>query len=585
MIPIRQYWNLLATYLRRQRRRVAALAVTLTAAIGLQAVAPQYIKWFIDGAIGGDPVGALVPLAVGFLVLSAVQQVFSVGAAWLAELVGWNATNDLRRDLAAHLLRLDMSFHKRHTPGEMVERVDGDVTALSNFFGKFAVHIVGNALLVLAALILIARESLLLGAVVAVVSIGGFVGMARLQQIATEWWRRVRAERARFFGFVGEVAGATEDVQASGAAPYIERRATQIMRDWVPHEVRGHAGFSLLWSAEILAYVLGNAAIFAIGGWLFTRGSLSLGSVYLIFHYAEMMRHPLERIRNQFEDMQKAGAGIVRIRELFDIEPALADRGDRHLPAGPLSVRLERVDFAYDDGQDDEPVRVLHGLDIELRAGRVLGVLGRTGSGKTTLARLLTRLYDPESGRVLIGGVPAADVPLAELRGRMGMVTQDVQLLRASIRDNLTFFDATVPDDQLWTALDELGIAGWVRSRSDDLDTMLEAGGGGLSAGEAQLLALARIFLEDPGLVILDEASSRLDPATERLIERALDRLLAGRTGVIIAHRLDTLRRADDIVIVDEGRVVEHGERAALAADPASRYAGLLRTGIEEVLV
>jgi ATP-binding cassette, subfamily B, bacterial len=159
-----------------------------------------------------------------------------------------------------------------------------------------------------------------------------------------------------------------------------------------------------------------------------------------------------------------------------------------------------------------------------------------------------------------------------------------VQLFAASVRDNLTFFDANVSDERILTVLEELGMGAWARSLPNDLDTQLESGGGGLSAGEAQLLAFARVFLADPGLVILDEASSRLDPATEALVERAVSRLLAGRTGIIIAHRLATIARANTILILEDGKMLEHGERTQLAADPASRFATLLRTGLEEVL-
>ena len=283
--------------------------------------------------------------------------------------------------------------------------------------------------------------------------------------------------------------------------------------------------------------------------------------------------------------MQKAGAAIARVRELLDRETQLLDEGERRLPAGALSVELDGVDFTYDDDNGDgDGRRVLHDLDIRIEAGRTLGVLGRTGSGKTTVARLLARLYDPEAGELRLGGVPATRASLASLRSRVGMVTQDVQLFHATIRDNLTFFDDRIADDRLWEVLEELGLAGWVRAKPQGLDTMLQAGGGGLSAGEAQLLAFARIFLEDSGLVILDEASSRLDPATEQLIERAITRLLRDRTGFIIAHRLETVERADDILILEDGRVVEYGEREALVADESSRFSRLLRAGIEEVL-
>ena len=174
---------------------------------------------------------------------------------------------------------------------------------------------------------------------------------------------------------------------------------------------------------------------------------------------------------------------------------------------------------------------------------------------------------------------------LADLRGHIGMVTQDVQLFAATVRDNLTLFNPRLPDEQLLAVIEDLGLSGWLGSLPDGLDTRLAAGGAGLSAGEAQLLAFTRVFLHDPALVILDEASSRLDPATEGLVDRAIERLLAGRTGIIIAHRLGTVARTDDVLILEEGRVCEHGPRSDLADDPSSQYSGLLQTGLQEVLV
>jgi ABC-type multidrug transport system fused ATPase/permease subunit len=214
----------------------------------------------------------------------------------------------------------------------------------------------------------------------------------------------------------------------------------------------------------------------------------------------------------------------------------------------------------------------------------VLGLLGRTGSGKTTLARLLFRLYDLSDGSIRLGGVDLRAARLGDLRTRVGIVTQDVQLFQASIRDNLTLFDRTIAEDRIMAMLEQLGLASWVATLQHGLDTELGPGGGGLSAGEAQLLAFARVFLHDPGLVILDEASSRLDPATEQLIERAVDQLLVGRTGIIIAHRLATVQRADEIMILERGRIIEHGPRDQLANASESRFATLLRAGMEELL-
>jgi len=245
-------------------------------------------------------------------------------------------------------------------------------------------------------------------------------------------------------------------------------------------------------------------------------------------------------------------------------------------------LRCRSLSRTYRSGSRD--LTVLKDITFDVSPGEFLAILGPSGSGKTTLTRLILRLYDPIKGAIRLGGVELRDVALAELRGRVGMVTQDVQLFHATVRENLTFFDPSIPDQRILAVLEDLELLPWYQSLANGLDTVL-AGSGGLSAGEAQVLAFTRVFLRNPGLVILDEASSRLDPATERLIERAVDRLLAERTGIIIAHRLATVMRADDILILEGGRIREYGQREALRNDPGSRFAELLRTGMEEVLV
>lgn len=584
MIPVRRYWNLLVGYLRPHRRRVALLAVLMVTGIAMQLVNPQIIRLFIDRAVDGAATSRLVPLALLFMGLAVTQQALAVAATYLAENVGWAATNELRADLAEHCLHLDMGFHKTHSPGELIERIDGDVTALSNFFSQFTIHVVGNLVLLTGILALLFRENLWVGIAISLFALSALVAMVRIQAVAVPHWARVRQTSAEFFGFLGEQLGGTEDIRGNGAAAFMLHRFTGIMRRWLPHTVRAYLGWVGLWSTNIVVFAVGTALVYWLGSLFLGRGSLTIGAVYLVFHYTEMLRQPLDRIRTQMEDLQKAGAAIGRVQGLFALESQLPRDGQRPLPAGPLAVRFAGVDFAYRDEADDGDEMVLRELTFELTPGRVLGVLGRTGSGKSTLARLLTRLYDPVLGEVHIGGVAAHQADVGALRRRVGMVTQDVQLFRASVRDNLTFFDAAVPDERIWKALHRLGLAEWAEGLSAGLDTMLEAGGGGLSAGEAQLLAFTRIFLEDPGLVILDEASSRLDPATEHLIERAVDTLLAGRTGIVIAHRLSTVTRADDILIMEGGRVAEYGPRARLAADPDSRFSHLLQVGLEEVL-
>jgi ATP-binding cassette, subfamily B, bacterial len=268
----------------------------------------------------------------------------------------------------------------------------------------------------------------------------------------------------------------------------------------------------------------------------------------------------------------------VRIKQLLQTRPAIVDGSGQAFPIGALSVEFQHVTFSYHEGQP-----VLVDLNLRLEAGQVLGVLGRTGSGKTTLARLLLRLYDIQQGQILLGDVSLRDARLRDLRQHIGMVTQDIQLFHATVRDNLTFFNPAISDERILEVLADLGLTTWYRSLATGLDTMLGSDGEGLSAGEAQLLAFTRVFLANPGLVILDEASSRLDPATEQLIEHAVSKLLRGRTSIIIAHRLATIQRADEILVLEDGRVLEHNARQTLADDPDSRFYRLLQTGMEEV--
>ncbi|HET6946796.1 MAG TPA: ABC transporter ATP-binding protein [bacterium] len=571
-----QHRQFLLSYLRPQWPRVAALAALLFSGISLQLLTPQILARFIDLARGGAGQDVLVRLAGLFLAAALTGQVISALSVYASENVGWTATNKVREDLALHCLRLDLPFHNAKTPGEMIERVDGDVAQLSGFFSQFVIKVLGNVILLLGILVLLYRANWGVGLVYTAFTLGTLLILRRLMELAIPYFKESRQAGAILLGFLEERLSGTEDIRASGAVPYVLRRLSEALRNQLEKSRRAWLRGTMMWATTAILLVVGNALAFGMGAWLLRRGLITIGTVYLFFHYTEMLRRPLEQITRQMQELQRASASISRVGDLLALETATKD-GAVPLPGGALAVDVDHVSFGY--VPDD---LVLRDISFRLEPGRVLGLLGRTGSGKTTIGRLFVRFYDPTAGAIRLGGTDARNVPLDDLRGRVGLVTQDVQLFHASVRDNLTFFDPTISDQRIVEVLRELELLDWMRSLPEGLDTQI--GPRSLSAGEAQLLAFARVFFKDPGLVILDEASSRLDPATEQLVERAVGALRRGRTAIIIAHRLATVQRADEILILDDGAVLEHGARARLAADPSSRFASLLRTGLEEVL-
>lgn len=574
-LPVRQYFALLWRYLQPHRLAVVLLGLLLAVNIMLQLVNPQIIRRFIDQAQVGGTLQNLVYAAALYIALALVTQAVAVVETYVAENLGWAATNQLRAVLTRHCLRLDRSFHAARTPGELIERIDGDVTALANFFSRFIVYVLGNMLLLVGVLVMLFRIHVLVGAALGVFALLAVAVLLGLRAVTVPFWVGVRQQSAEYFGFLGERLAGTEDIRANGAGAYVLRRHSQVLRRWLPLEIKANLGWATADGGNVLIFTIGNAIALALSASLFRQHVITLGTVYLIFQYTELLRQPLEQIRQQLQDLQKAAASIGRVQELLAIQPAIHDGVGTALPAGALSVALERVVFGYDGGE-----RVLDDISVTLTPGQVLGVLGHTGSGKTTLSRLLLRFHDPDAGVVRLGGIDLRDLHLAELRRRVGLVTQEVQLFHAPLRDNLTLFDPTIVDSRVVTVLEELGLGPWFRKLPLGLDTELTAGGG-LSAGEGQLLAFARVFLRDPGLVILDEASSRLDPATERLVARATYRLFAQRSGIIIAHRLATIQRADAVLILEGGRIVEYGAYATLVQDRHSRLSHLLQTGLE----
>ncbi len=578
----RIYLDLLAKYLKPHWPLALALVFLLIVFTGLQFVSPLLLGSFIDNATAGANEQTLFWLALGFLGLALLTQVASVVEVFVAENLGWVSTNRLRSDVAAHCLNLDMGFHNRYTPGELIERIDGDVSALGNFFSRFVIYLLGNLLLLLCVLGLLFFVDWRLGLVLLLITIVAFLVMARIRDMATPMWQANRQARAEMFGFIEERLNGTEDIRSAGAINYTMSHLHRHQGQTLIKQRKAGLITTLIANNTRFFLAIGIAAAFAMIVFLFRGGEITLGTAFLIYRYTDMLSRPVEEITRQMQDFQQATASIVRVKDLLNTPILIKDNAGSELtlPARPPTVEFAGVSFEY---AEDEPV--LQDVSFELTAGQALGLLGRSGSGKTTLSRLLFRLYDPTAGVIRLGGLDISELPLAELRRHIGLVTQDIQLFHGTVRDNLTFFDAEIPDERIVEVIKELGLESWYSRLENGLETKLAPTGNSLSGGEAQLLSFARVFLKNPQLVILDEATSRLDPVTENRVELAVSRLLKGRTAIIIAHRLATVQRVDQIMILDQGCIAEFGRRETLANDPASRFATLLRVGLEDTLV
>lgn len=565
--------KLLASYLSGRKALVAGLGIVILGSNGLRLVNPLILRSFIDAVAGGATGSQLYRHAGIFIALALAVQGLAVAAAWLGQDLGWKATNDLRLDVMRSCMAMDLDYHKEHVPGELIERVDGDAKTLMSFFSDFAIRLVGSAALMVGVLVTLFLEDARVG-----VAIGAFAAVAafflfRVAIIAVPVWKVNRAKAAEFYGFVGERLAAREDLKSLGAAPYAAARLRGMLGEWYPLRLKANLFGYSMWTSSELAAGLGTVLSLGLGAALWRAGTISLGTVYLIYSYAELIRQPLDQLREQLEDLQKALAGTSRTMEMLNQRPAMS-YGSADLPAGALGISFRGVDFGYEAG-----TLILENFSLELAPGTSLGVLGRTGCGKTTLGRLALRLYDRDAGLVELAGRPIEAYSAEALRRGLAVVTQDVELFTATLRDNARLWDPLIGDEAILTAFDELGLGEWLAGFPLGLDQRLGSGGVGLSAGQAQLLAMVRVFLRNPGLVILDEASSRLDPATESLIDGAVAKLLRGRTAMIIAHRLSTLDRVDRILVMEGGKAVEYGDRAVLAGDSGSRFSGFLRAG------
>lgn len=573
ILPVKKYFSLLITYLKPQWIRVSLMCVFLLANVGFQILNPQLLRSFVDTALEHGSAKLLFTISIGFVLVVLVGQGVAIIYSYFSESVAWTATNQLRADLVEHCLKLDMAFYQARTSGELIERIDGDITTLANFFSQLFVTILSNILVALAVLVLFFQIDLGAGMLMSVFALCWVAILVSIRYRALPFSLALRQKTAQFFGFLSEYLLGMEDFQANGATQFILNKFYMQRRDLLGAKVKSGVRSFLMANASYTLLVLGSVLALSIGIYLWSHRIVSIGTIYLMYAYIELLTMPINQIQLQLQSMQQAEACIQRVEELFQKRSSICDIGDILPPPGVLSVEFCNVSFAYTPSET-----VIHNVTFQIPPGNVLGIVGRTGSGKTTLIRLLFRFYDPQDGDVLLGGISLRKIPLHELRKRIGMVTQEVQLFHATIRDNLTFFDPSIGDTRILKALEQVGLLSWYQSLDQGLDTELGSDSQGISAGEAQLLALARIFLLDPNVVILDEASSRLDPITDELIQQAMQKLFVGRTVIVIAHRLETMRYVNEVLVLEQGRVIEHGPREQLVNDMSSFFAHLLQT-------
>jgi ATP-binding cassette, subfamily B, bacterial len=586
--------RVLTPHIADDSRRLGAVGVALAAAAALPLAGPLIIGRLIDRAQQRAELSELVQLGVLYLAIGIVAQVVTVLATRAATAAAWKATNRLRLGLTDHVLGLDHGFHRAHTPGELIQRIEGDLSALAQFLSKICTKLFAGAILIVGMIVVLGViEPIIAPIVLAYLALS----MTALWKVKDRAGREAAAEQgawARFYGGVEEQLTALEDLRANGGRNYVIDRFQDDSRAGMRVGLVRQRASMWVWTTLTGTTTIGQVGSLALGALLVRADALSLGTAFTMYQYVNLLNRPLHDIIDQLDVVQKANGASRRVAELLSHQSDIDDSGALSLPPGPLSIEFRNVSFRYDDADgalnddlnidvdnditdvdtanrnDDGSDLILDSISLVVPAGTRLGVVGRTGGGKTTLGRQLLRLVEPTSGTVLLSGVPLADIVTDEFRRRVALVPQDVHLLSGTVRDNVTLFDTSKTDDDARHALRSVGLD----DLADDLDRDLSLADS-LSAGEAQLLALARVWLRNPDLIVLDEATSRVDPATEQRIERAVNELLRGRTAVVIAHRLSTLASMDAIAVIDRGQIIEHGPRTELAAS-GGRYARLL---------
>jgi ATP-binding cassette, subfamily B, bacterial len=563
-----------AGMLRPQRRRVAAALGMVVLWTGTVLAGPYLVKFGIDKGITERDAGNLDLAVAGYVVVAILAYVTYRIQITLISLVGEDFLRSLRIRVFEHLQRLSMPFYDRSKAGVLVSRMTSDVDSLSELVQMGLTMFVSNALLLGVSLIVLTIVSWQLMLVCAIALPPVILASVKFQRDSNAAYLDVRDRIGTTLSHLQEGIAGVRVVQAF-AREEVEvdrfQRGNRELYDSHMRSVRISAWY--LPVIELAGW--GTTALtLGFGGWMVHEGVLTVGTVAFFVLALSNLFEPVQQLSQLFNMVQSAGAGLQKLYELLDTPVDVPERpGAVDLPeAGDIDV--EGVSFAYGDGPP-----VLHEVSLHIAAGSRLALVGPTGAGKSTLAKLVARLYDPTGGTVRFGGVDVRNATMASLRSRIVVIPQEGFLFNGTIRDNVRLAREGATDPEVDAALRAVNAYDRFASLPDGLDTEVRERGSRLSAGEKQLVSLARAALADPALLVLDEATSSLDPGTEALVEGAVDRLLEGRTVVVIAHRLSTSERADVVGVVDGGELVELGTHADLVASGGA-YTRLYETWV-----
>ncbi|ASU83473.1 ABC transporter ATP-binding protein [Nocardiopsis gilva YIM 90087] len=544
------------------------LLFAVVATLG-KVIVPMAIQQVIDnglGAGGGEPDLSFVAATVG---LCAVLLLVTMVCSYLMNLRLYRATESglatLRRKAFRHVHDLSVLTQNSERKGALVSRVTADVDQISTFMQWGGLLLIISTGQLFIATTLMAVYSWKLTLLVWVCFLPLMFGVRWLQKLLSKAYLKVRERTGDMLGAIGETVMGAAVIRAHGTEERTARRIDETVLATRTAQVRAQRlSMAVSPFAEIVAAV-GNAAVVVAGVLIGIGGDITPGELVAFLFLVTLFVMPMMMATEIFNEAQNAIAGWRRVLGVLDTVPDIADPGEagRELPRGPVSVGFDHVSYAYPDGPT-----VLDDVDVEIRPGTRVAVVGETGSGKTTFVKLLTRLMDPLHGRVLLDGVDLRDVAFSSLRSRVVMVPQEGFLFDSSLGDNIRFARPEATDAELEAAIAELGLADWLGGLAHGLDTPVGQRGESLSAGERQLVALVRAYIADPELLVLDEATSAVDPHTEVRIQRALDRLTHGRTSVTIAHRLSTAEAAEEVFVFDAGRLVQRGTHTDLVATP-----------------